>query len=59
MNAYLYFVGRFKDGQLLFLTAGPFVNYEDADKALPVEMQSGRCYNSVVKTSLPFETCEY
>ena len=55
MNAELYFVGRFKDGYLLFITHGPFfeqhVAQEVCDNQSP---KKERCYWDVIKVELPF-----
>lgn len=59
MNADIYFVGRFKDEQLLFLTEGPFFNSDDAKHACDKWANSTSCYSEVVKTSLPFEVVEF
>ena len=59
MNADIYFVGRFKDEQLLFLNEGPFVDSESAKIARDKWANSTRCYSEVVKTSLPFEVVEF
>lgn len=57
-NADIYFVARFKDGHLLFLTHGPFIESDEA-KIVCDKQEGRRCYSEVVKTSLPFEVVEF
>lgn len=53
MNAKLYFVGRFKDGYLLFITHGPF--FEEEPARVICDQQEGRkCYSEVIEIEMPF-----
>ena len=58
MKIEVYYVARFKDGECLFATDGPFIEQVQAE--IICNQQTGRrCYSEVVKVELPCEVVEY